>query len=109
MRKYDLSAIMRRAWSNYRKMQISFSEALHRAWQSAKSKTENQKRIAEAQQAAGITGTCNTFSGWKQAGYEVIHGMKAAFKVSLIWSSRGDGKSYQAAFFTSDQVQPITV
>ena len=31
MKKYDLSAIMRRAWIIFRKAGISFAEALHRA------------------------------------------------------------------------------
>lgn len=34
--KYDLKKIMLNAWKNYRKQDISFAEALHRAWLSAK-------------------------------------------------------------------------
>ena len=34
--KYDLREIMIRAWRNFRKFQITFAEALHRAWISAK-------------------------------------------------------------------------
>lgn len=36
MKKFDLSAIMCKAWKLYRKGVGSFSEALHRAWNSAK-------------------------------------------------------------------------
>ena len=36
MKKFDLSAIMRKAWKLYRKGVAAFSECLHRAWNSAK-------------------------------------------------------------------------
>ena len=39
--KYDLSAIMSRAWAIFRKGGIVFAEALHRAWQSAKARPQN--------------------------------------------------------------------
>ena len=51
----------------------------------------------------------NTWAGWKAAGYEVLHGAKALFQVSLIHSSKGDGKSYKASFFGESQVQPLEV
>lgn len=64
MNRYDLSHIMRRAWANYRKGGVSFAEALHRAWISAKAKPINAQRMAgersragkaEAQQMIGTT------------------------------------------------------
>ncbi len=36
MKRYDLRHIMTKAWKLFRKMEITFSEALHRAWLSAK-------------------------------------------------------------------------
>ena len=69
--KYNLRAIMLRAWKNYRKMQLSFAECLHRAWLSAKAEEVNTKRIEKAKAAAGINEDTNTWSGWKQLGYEV--------------------------------------
>ena len=54
MKKFDLSAIMRKAWKLYRKGVAAFSECLHRAWNSAKAEPINAQRIEEAQQAAGV-------------------------------------------------------
>ena len=90
--KYNLSKIMLKAWKVYRSgKRISFSEALHRAWLSAKAEEINAKRIEIAKQAAGITEEINTFAKWKELGYKVVHGSKALFGCSLIWGSRGDG------------------
>ena len=51
--KYNLSKIMLKAWKIYRKTRaISFAEALHRAWLSAKAEEINAKRIENAKQAA---------------------------------------------------------
>lgn len=105
--KFNFSAIMTRAWELYRKNDISFAEALHRAWLSAKAEPVNTARIEAAKAAAGIDSECNTYSGWQALGYKVIHGMKAAFGVDLIWGSRGDGAIYKARFFTADQVEAI--
>lgn len=105
--KYDLKAIMSRAWNNFRKGGMSFAEALHRAWLSAKAEPVNARRIEDAKQAAGITEDVNTWSGWKALGFEVIHGMKALFGCDLIYGSRGDGAIYKARFFGASQVQAM--
>ena len=72
--KYNLSEIMHKAWKLYRKGVAAFAECLHRAWASAKAQPVNDKRIAEAQNAAGVTEQVNTWAGWKAAGYKVVHG-----------------------------------
>lgn len=105
--KYNLREIMLRAWKNYRKMQLSFAECLHRAWLMAKAEEVNAKRIEKVKAEAGINEDTNTWNGWKQLGYEVIHGSKALFGVNLIWGSRGDGAIYKARFFGRSQVQEI--
>ena len=105
--KFNLKAIMCRAWQNYRKGGMSFSEALHRAWLSAKAEPINAQRIADAKEAAGVTEPCNTWKGWRDAGREVIHGMKALFGATLIWGSRGDNATYEARFFAESQTQAI--
>ena len=106
--KYNLKKIMLRAWSNYRKnRELSFGECLHRAWLSAKAEAINEKRIERAKAAAGIEEETNTWNGWKQLGYEVIHGSKALFGTDLIWGSRGDGATYKARFFGRSQVQGV--
>ena len=77
MKKFDLSAIMCKAWKLYRKGVGSFAEALHRAWNSAKAAPVNAQRIEEAQQAV------------------------------LIHSSKGDGQTYRASFFGASQVKQL--
>ena len=104
---YNLKAIMEHAWRIFRKAAVSFAEALHRAWLSAKAEPINAQRIEEAKAAAGVQEETNTWAGWKALGYEVIHGMKALFGVTLIWGSRGDGATYEARFFGASQVQAI--
>ena len=106
--KYNLSKIMLKAWKNYRKTKgISFAEALHRAWLSAKAEEINEKRIQQSKAAAGIAEEVNTWAGWKAAGYMVEHGAKALFQAVLIHSSKGDGQTYRASFFGASQVQPL--
>ena len=107
--KYDLRKIMMRAWRIYRENELSFGECLHRAWLSAKAEEVNTKRIEAAKATAGVKEETNTWSGWKQLGYEVIHGSKALFGADLIWGSRGDGKIYKARFFGRSQVQEIAI
>lgn len=104
---YNLSEIMTRAWKNYRKGGMTFAEALHRAWLSAKAAPINEQRIEDAKTAAGITEQVETWAGWKHLGYEVIHGSNALFSCSLIYGSKGDGATYKASFFGVTQVQPI--
>lgn len=105
--KYDLSRIMHKAWELFRKLEISFSEALHRAWLIAKAEPINAQRIEAAKAAAGITEETKTWNDWKLAGYEVIHESKALFGCDLIYGSRGDGAVYKARFFGASQVQAL--
>ena len=108
MKKFDLRAIMTRAWKLFRKFSdLTFGECLHRAWLSAKAEEVNTKRIEAAKLAAGVTEETNTWNGWKQLGYEVIHGSKALFGAELIWGSKGDGAIYKARFFGRSQVQAL--
>ena len=101
---YDLSKIMIRAWKNFRKGGMSFSEALHRAWLSAKAAPVNAQRIEAAKAEAGIVEECNTWFGWQRLGHEVIHGSKALFQAVLIHGSKGDGATYIGSFFGRSQV-----
>lgn len=107
--KYNLSHIMTKAWEIFRKAKVTFPEALHRAWLSAKAAEINQKRIGDAKAAAGVEEETNTWSGWKALGYEVIHGSKALFGTELIYGSRGDGAIYKARFFGRSQVQEVAI
>lgn len=106
--KYNLREIMLKAWRLYREGKgLSFAECLHRAWISAKAQPVNAGRIEAAKAAAGITEEVKTWSGWKEAGFEVLHGSKALFGVDLIHGSRGDGATYKARFFGASQVQAV--
>ena len=105
--KYNLRAIMLRAWKNFRKGGMTFGEALHRAWLSEKAQDVNQQRVEAAKEATGILEEVNTWYGWKLLGFEVIHGMKALFGVDLIHGSKGDGAIYKARFFGASQVQAM--
>ena len=106
MRKFNLRNIMLKAWELFRKFaDLSFAECLHRAWLSAKAVEINEERIKKAQTAAGVTEKAATWSDWRKAGYEVIHGSKALFGCDLIWGSKGDGATYKARFFGESQVQ----
>ena len=106
---FNLKEIMTRAWANYRKGGISFAEALHRAWLSAKAAPVNAKRIEAAKAEAGVTEETHTWHEWKTLGYEVIHGMKCLFQTVLIYGSKGDGATYKASFFGKSQVQEAAV
>lgn len=105
--KYNLKNIMTAAWRIFRKYMISFGEALHRAWLSAKAEPINAQRIEAAKAEAGILEEVATWDGWRKAGYEVIHGSKALFGADLIYGSKGDGAIYKARFFGASQVQKI--
>ena len=109
--KYNMSKIMKAAWNIFRKAAqkaaISFAEALHRAWLSAKAEPINAERIAAAKAAAGVVEATNTWAGWKAKGFEVIHGSKALFGCDLIYGSKGDGAIYKARFFGQSQVAAI--
>ena len=107
--KYNLSEIMHKAWKLFRKGVAAFAECLHRAWASAKAQPVNDKRIAEAQQSAGVTEQVNTWAGWKAAGYEVVHGSRSLFQAVLIHATKGDTATYRASFFGRSQVQPMNV
>ena len=65
------------------------------------------ERIAKAKAEAGITEETSTWSGWKEAGFEVLHGSKALFSVELIHGSKGDGANYKASFFGASQVRAV--
>jgi len=104
--KFNLREIMLRAWRVFRENEeITFAEALHRSWISAKAEPVNAQRIEEAKAAAGISEEVNTWAGWRRVGREVIHGSKALFGCDLIWGSKGDGATYKARFFSIGQTE----
>ena len=104
--KYDLKAIMTKAWAIYRKPHLkveSFGEALHRAWGVAKVADENRKAVEDAIKAHGITEEVHTWFVWTEQGRKVMHDEKAVFQVTLKTPERGDGKTFVASYFTYSQ------
>ena len=99
MKKYNLSSIMKAAWSFFRKGVASFSAALRMAWVNAK--THNA-----AKDVAGITEETHTWYGWKQLGYEVIHESKALYQAVLADPATKSG-TRKTSYFGLSQVQPI--
>ena len=105
---FNLKEIMFRAWRLFRaNEELTFAEALHRSWLSAKAEPINAARIAEAKAAAGVEEETRTWSGWREIGREVIHGSKALFGACLIYGSKGDGAVYNARFFGISQTAEI--
>ena len=108
--KYNLKAIMTKAWEIYRKatkVAITFSEALKRAWAWAKVQASNTAKIAAAAIAAGITEEFHTWYGWTMLGREVIHESKAVFQVVVETPERGIGKTFKKSFFVLSQTAEI--
>ena len=100
MKKYDLSGIMKAAWSIFRKGVDSFAVALRTAW--ANAKTHNT-----AKEAAGITEETHTWYGWRQLGFEVIHESKALYQTIINDPSTKSG-TRKTSYFGLSQVQPIS-
>ena len=67
----------------------------------------NAELVEQAKQAAGISETVNTWSGWRETGYEVKHGEKCLFQVQLHDEVRGPGKTFKASFFGASQTIPL--
>ena len=97
--KYNLSHIMRSAWSIFRKGVKIFSEALRMAWSNVKSHNT-------AKEAAGINEETHTWSGWRNIGYEVIHESKALYKAIISDPTTKSGTRIMC-YFGASQVQPI--
>ena len=104
--KYDLSKLMRKAWSLYRqaakKAAITFAEALRRAWKWAKAQAANNARIEAAANDAGIVEEYRTWAGWQAVGRMVIHTSEAAFKVEVDDPSTRKGTRILSYFIYSD-------
>ena len=107
MKKWNLRAIMRRAWATFKKGGLTFSESLHRAWLTEKAAEVNEARIRQAAENAGISEEYHTWSEWQKLGRMVIHGSKAVFGCDLIHGRKGDGAIYKARFFLLSQTEPI--
>ena len=109
MKRYNLSTLMSKAWSIYRKASkkatASFADALKAAWAWIKVQASNTEKITAAAIANGITEEYHTWYGWTMLGREVIHESKAAFQVIVDTPEKGIGKTFKKSFFTLAQTQ----
>lgn len=112
MKKFNMKAIMVKAWSLYRKAAkkaaTTFSEALKLAWQWAKVQEANTAKVNAVANALGIVEAYHTWAGWQALGRMVIHTSEAAFKVEIADPTTKKGTRVQSYFIYSDtQVAPI--
>ncbi len=110
MEKYNLTAIMTRAWKIFRNKKLkaeSFAEALRRAWAWAKGKELKEKLIREAKRLAGITEEAQEWYYWFTHGRRVIHEQRCVFQVEVPDFDKGPGKTKVISFFTYSQTEPI--
>ena len=106
MKKYNMSRIMKKAWSLYRKAlkkgNATFSEALKTAWAWAKAQAANTAKVEAAAEALGIEEEYHTWAGWQALGRMVMHESIAAFKVEIDDPTTKTGKRVASYFLASD-------
>lgn len=107
--KYNMSKLMKKAWSLFRqaakKTAITFSEALKKAWQWIKVQAANAVKVEAAAEAAGIVEEFHSWAGWQGLGRMVIHTEEAAFKCEVADPTTKKGTRVKS-FFTYSQTQP---
>ena len=107
--KYDLSKLMKKAWSLFRsaakKTAITFSEALRKAWAWIRVQEANAAKIEAAAEAAEIEEEYHSWAGWQNLGRMVIHTEQAAFKVEVADPTTKKGTRVKS-FFLYSQTQP---
>ncbi|MBR2796736.1 MAG: hypothetical protein IKE17_03195 [Clostridia bacterium] len=110
--KYNLSKLMKKAWSLFRqaarKAAITFSEALKKAWQWIKVQEANAVRIEAAAEAAGIEEEFHSWAGWQALGRMVIHTEEAAFQCTVDDPTTKKGTRVKS-FFLYSQTQPAPI
>ena len=106
--KYNLSKLMKKAWSLFRqaarKAAITFSEALKKAWQWIKVQEANAARI----EAAGIEEEFHSWASWQALGRMVIHTEEAAFQCTVDDPTTKKGTRVKS-FFLYSQTQPAPI
>lgn len=107
--KYNLSKLMKKAWSLFRtaakKASITFAEALRRAWVWLKVQNTNKATVEATAAALGIEEEYHTWAGWQALGRMVIHTSEARFKVEVADPTTKKGTRIQS-YFIYDQTQP---
>ena len=107
--KYNLSKLMKKAWSLFRtavkKAAITFGEALRRAWGWLKVQNANKAIIEAAADALGIEEEYHTWAGWQALSRMVIRTSEALFKVEVADPTTKKGTRVQS-YFIYRQTQP---
>lgn len=106
--KYDLSKLMRKAWSLYRKAAGSFAEALRLAWAWLKVQAANAAKVEAVAEALGVAEEFHTWAGWQALGRMVIHTSEAAFQVEVADPTTRKGTRIKSYFVYSD-TQPAPI
>ena len=105
-KNYDLSALMRYAWSIYRNKANkceTFGEALRRAWKAFDVAEPNHSKIDEAIHKLNISERVRTWFGWTEEGRKVKHDEKTILQVTVDYPERGIGKTRILSFFAESQ------
>ena len=96
---YNLSNIMKKAWTLFKAEFGTFAMCLRQAWIDAKA-------FVKALRAALVDEEVHTWYGWKERGFEVIHESKAVFQV-IVSDTRTKTGTRTLSYFAKSQVQPI--
>lgn len=110
MKRYNLSRLMTKAWSLFRKAakkatnKITFAEALRLAWRWLKAEIINAATIKAAAEATGTEEEYHTWAGWQSLGRMVCHEEQAAFKVEVDDPTTKSGRRVKS-YFTYSQTQ----
>ena len=105
--KYNLSKLMKKAWTIYRKTASTFGEALKAAWVWIRVQAANTAKVDATAAALGVEEECRTWAGWKALGRMVIHTEQAAFKVTVDDPSTRKGTRVMSYFlYSQTQLAP---
>ena len=96
-RNYNLSTIMKKAWTLFHAELGTFAECLKIAWAEAKEFAEKAAAFAEE---------LHTWFSWKSLGKEVIHESKALFQV-VVADPRTKSGTRVLSYFGMSQVQDL--
>lgn len=109
MKRFDLSKLMKKAWSLYRqaakKAVTTFSAALRRAWAWLKAQAANTAKVEAVADALGIVEEYHSWAGWQALGRMVCHTEQATFQVEVADPTTRKGTRVQS-FFVYSQTQP---
>ena len=96
---YNLSSIMKKAWTLFKANIGTFAECLKKAWADAKA-------FINALKDSLIEEEVHTWFGWKELGFEVIHESKNVFQI-VVSDPKTKSGTRVLSYFTKSQVQPI--